>query len=188
MSKRTKSLITLVICLLLAGAVGLIIIKTTKTEEEETETEATADELVSILELDTSKIVHIDWRFSTFIEESFSKKEGTWIYDTDPDTFFYQEVFTDWLQRNLSAIYVYREVESTDFESMGLTDGDVTAHITMDDGTEYTLTYGNSTAIAGTCYFTMDGKKAYTAPRTGKASFGLKLANYQTTPSTEDED
>lgn len=188
MNKRTRNLLVLIICLLLVAAAGFITIKLAK-EEEETTTAETTTESFTILELDTSKIVHVDWKFGGFIDESFTKKDGTWVYDADPETFFYQEVFNEWVDRNLGSIIAYQKIESTDYSSMGFENTDTVAHITMADGTEHSLLFGGSTAMQGTCYFRLDeGTEVYTVSRKNKAMFGLNLANYQTTTTDEEEE
>lgn len=187
MSKRTQKLLVLLLCLLLVGAAGFAVVKFTKEKEETTETDPSVESF-EIFKVDKDKIVHVDWVFGGFIEESFTKKDGKWVSDTSPDEFFYQEVFEEWLDRNFGSPWTSEaEVSSTDMDAMGFTDADTIAHVKLEDGTEYTLTFGASTTIQSTCYFTMDMKKVYVVPRGRKAAFGLKLANYQTTTTKKGE-
>ena len=189
MNKRTQKLLILLICLALTFGAGMAVIKLTK-DKEETSTEPSTAESFEIFRADPDKIVHIDWTFSDYINASFTKKDGTWFYDEDPDAFFYQDEFTGWLSRTFTEpLMSDQKVESTDMEAMGFSPKpDAVVHLTMEDGTESTLTFGGSSSMQGACYFTPDGKNIYIVSRMRKSSFGLKLENYQTTPTKKNED
>ena len=187
MNKRTQKLVILLVCLALTLGAGLLVINLTKEKEEPTTPAATAESF-EIFSVDPEKIVHIDWVFSDFIQESFTKKDGTWIYDADPEAFFYREEFTNWLGRTFSEPMMSdQRIDSTDMEAMGFTEPDVLVHLTMEDGTETTLTFGASTPMQNTCYFTPDGENIYVVARMKQAVFGLKLENYQTTTTKKEE-
>ena len=186
MNKRTRNLVVLVICLGLVAAAGFIAIKLSKDKEATTSLEPTLESFV-IFETDTSKIVHVDWVYAGLIEGSFTKTDGKWVWDDDPDAFFYPDEVDNWLGRNLAKLESDTKISSTDYEAMGLKDPEVKVHVIMEDGAEYTLSFGSSTTLKSTCYFTLNGTDVYTVSRFRKSGFGLKLENFQTTPSTEAE-
>lgn len=186
MNNRAVKLVVLLAALVIVGGLAFYAVNKSNTRVEPTETAPTAESF-EIYHAEAADIVHVDWTFGGFIDESFTKKDGTWVNDNDPEAFFYQEEVDNWIARNLVSITSELKVDSTDLSSMGFDESDTMAHITLKDGTEYTFTFGNSTPTKNTAYFTLDGKTVYTVNRSLRAAFGLKLSNFQTTPSTEKE-
>lgn len=171
-----KKGIQLVLLLVVAGilAAGFLILnsknraeeeKKRQEEEEEEQFYVEDGELIYSFDYEDMKQMAFTYEGNTY---SFTKTDGGWVYDGDPD-FPIHQVFMEAKAARLAEIYVEREIQGTETskQDFGLENPEVSVTLTLEDGQAYTFLVGerNETAdgyymydeSAGK-YYLMDGR------------------------------
>lgn len=158
MKKKGIRLVLLLIILGILAAVFLILNnKNKKAEEEEAKKEAEEEELyvedgdlLYSFDYEDMKQIAFTYEGNNY---SFTKTDGIWTYDADPD-FPIHQVYMEAKVAKLAEIYVEREIEGTDNskEDFGLENPEVSVSLTLEDGQIYTFLMGKRNDTVGDYY------------------------------------
>lgn len=122
-----------------------------KQEEEEKESLYT-EEGNLIYSFDYEKMKQIAFTYNG-ASYSFTKTDGTWVYDADPE-FPIHQVYMEEKAAKLAEIYAEREITGTENskQDFGLENPEVSVTLTLEDGKNYTFLMGKRNETAGAYY------------------------------------
>lgn len=158
MKKKGIRLVLLLVVLGILAAVFFILNnKNKKAEEEKAKKEAEEEELYVedgdlLYSFDYEDMKQIAFTYEGN-HYSFTKTDGIWTYDADPD-FPIHQVYMEAKAAKLAEIYVEREIEGTDNskEDFGLENPEVSVSLTLEDGQIYTFLMGKRNDTVGDYY------------------------------------
>ena len=166
MKKKGLQLVLLFVVVGILAAAFLILNKKNKAEEEKKRQEEEEEELYTedgelIYSFDYEKMKQISFTYdgNTY---SFTKTDGNWIYDDDPD-FPIHQVYVETKAARLAEIYVEREIQGTESskQDFGLEEPEVSVTLTLEDGQVYTFLVGERNDTAGGYYMYDESDEKY---------------------------
>ena len=167
MKKKGIQLVLLFVVVGILAAGFLILNKKNRAEEEKKRQEEEEEEQLYvedgdlIYSFDYEKMKQISFTYdgTTY---SFTKADGNWIYDNDPD-FPIHQVYVETKAARLADIYVEREIQGTESskQDFGLEEPEVSVTLTLEDGQAYTFLVGERNDTAGGYYMYDENAEKY---------------------------
>ncbi len=185
MQKQKKQFIILIVLLIICVGAWLGIRAYNDKAEEKEKKEAEAKK-ITVAEISADDITAFSYD-SDGTELSFSKTDGTWIYDGDPSVPLDQDAMTSLLS-NVEKVTAEDEVKDyDDISDYGFDEPTQTIHVTTADQ-EYVFTFGMNNSLLNQDYMMSEGDDTvYLVSTTMKNAFTKTVSDLTKEEDTETE-